>query len=68
MDRVEEGVTGYLVAPSNAAELTKALLAVLNDPDSAAMGRVGRQRATQTYRWSRVTETIAAVIGKSVRR
>ncbi len=67
-EMVEEGVTGYLVAPSNVDELANALLRVLNDPDSAAMGQVGRQRATQTYSWSRVTETIAAVIGKSVRR
>jgi len=67
-EMVDEGVTGYLVTPSSATELADALLAVLNNPDTAAMGLVGRERATRTYSWSRVTETISSVIGGALQR
>jgi glycosyltransferase involved in cell wall biosynthesis len=67
-EMVDDGVTGHLVAPSNAHELARALLSVLTDPDAAAMGIAGRARATSKYSWERVTATIASVIRESPQR
>jgi glycosyltransferase involved in cell wall biosynthesis len=51
---VEDGVTGLLVDPGDAAGLARALLSLLEDMDAArAMGRAARERARQRFGWDR---------------
>jgi glycosyltransferase involved in cell wall biosynthesis len=47
---VEEGVTGFLVPPKNAAALADAIGRILNHRDlAAAMGRAGRVRVSERF-------------------
>ncbi len=65
-EMVEDGVTGYLVAPGNIDALVVALLAVLTDPQAAGMGRSGRARAQQAYSWSGVTSAMANLMQPAI--
>ncbi|MDQ3671151.1 MAG: glycosyltransferase family 4 protein, partial [Actinomycetota bacterium] len=62
VDAVEDGVTGLLVPPRDAAALRAALERMLGDPQlRERLGRAGRERAAQELSWSASTEaTIAA--------
>jgi len=56
-DAVVDGETGLLVNPLSVAEITKALLRLLEDPDYAdSLGRRARERATANYTWERAIE------------
>lgn len=54
---VDDGVTGIVVPPNDPPALTRALRAVLNDPDSArTMGRTGRRRVLEKFTWPAVVD------------
>jgi glycosyltransferase involved in cell wall biosynthesis len=47
---IEDGVTGYLVAPGNEAQLAERIVALLEDPElSLRLGTAGRQFATSAF-------------------
>jgi len=49
-DLVEEGITGHLVSPGDAAGLAHALRALLNDPERRrGMGLAGRKRVEPAF-------------------
>jgi glycosyltransferase involved in cell wall biosynthesis len=58
---VQDGVTGVLVPPGDAAALTSALVALLTESDrTAAMGRAAHMHVVQGMSWSDVATRIAA--------
>jgi glycosyltransferase involved in cell wall biosynthesis len=59
---VEHGQTGWLVPPRNPAELAKAILQLLNDPEQRArLGQAARQRARDRHRPEQVAaQTVEA--------
>jgi phosphatidylinositol alpha 1,6-mannosyltransferase len=68
VDLVEDGVTGYLVAPRDGDALTAATHRLAADPLArAAMGRAGRQRVLSRS-WSALGDQLighyAAVLGE----
>ncbi len=59
---VEDGVTGFLVAPTPVA-LAKAVCDVLTRSDGGqGMGAAGRQRVSKAYRWQRGAREIASLV------
>ena len=64
---IEDGVTGIVVAAGDADALSRALLALLSDPDRAtAMGEAGRARVAEELNWDRVAARMTAVLGDLV--
>ncbi|MCO1339746.1 hypothetical protein BJH93_12720 [Kocuria polaris] len=58
---VDDGVTGRLVEPSDAAALAAAIDALAAEPAArTALGRAGRARAVARHDWSRVLEALLA--------
>ncbi|MCI0684031.1 MAG: glycosyltransferase family 4 protein [Gemmataceae bacterium] len=54
---VEDGVTGFVVAPNDSAALRARLLWLRAHPDEArAMGQAARRRVLELFTWSRVVE------------
>ena len=65
-DMVEDGVTGRLVSPGNAAELAEAIKQVANDAELAASyGRAGLSRV-RAFTASRVAAELERVYARSV--
>jgi phosphatidylinositol alpha 1,6-mannosyltransferase len=69
LDLVDEGLTGYLVAPGDAGALAGAVARLAGDPRlRAAMGRAGRER-TIGRSWAALGDQLiahySAVLGKS---
>ena len=61
-EAVEDGVTGRIVPPRDAAALAQALVAVLGDvPRRRAMGAAGRLRFEQRFTADRMIEETLAV-------
>ncbi len=61
---VEDGVSGYLVDPSDSATAGARLAELLRDPERArAFGEAGRTRITELYRWDRVVDLVDRAIG-----
>jgi glycosyltransferase involved in cell wall biosynthesis len=57
VETVVDGKTGYLVEKNNVAELSNALLTLLNDEESReAMGRAGRLRALRHFSWEQIAK------------
>lgn len=55
---VEDGVTGSVVRPNDAAALRGALVAMRAEPEMRrAMGEAGRARVLQRFTWARVVES-----------
>lgn len=62
-DIVQEGETGFLVAPDDTPALAAAIVKLLDDPEEARQfGVVGRQRMLDRYTWSHVADSMAAQI------
>jgi len=64
-DAVEEGVTGLLHRPGDAAEMSRAMATLANDaPRRAEMGRAARIRALRLFSREAVTEAWLCFYGK----
>jgi glycosyltransferase involved in cell wall biosynthesis len=60
---VVDGVSGYLVDPSDSETTGARLAALLNDRDRAReMGEAGRQRIVELYRWDSVTDIVLEAV------
>jgi glycosyltransferase involved in cell wall biosynthesis len=56
---VQEGKTGYLVPPGDAAALTERLITLLESPSLCSeLGRAGRMRVEQQFLWAQVVDRI----------
>lgn len=65
-DVVADGVTGFLASP-NPAEIARAMLQLLRDPDLAdRMGRAGARRAEEGSSWSSVADLAVAAYRDSL--
>jgi glycosyltransferase involved in cell wall biosynthesis len=67
-DMVENGVSGYLIEPTDVAALTAHLIALLTEPAMCEQfGRAGFARMQNTYTWDstgqRMARTIREVVG-----
>ncbi|HEX4018889.1 MAG TPA: glycogen synthase [Frankiaceae bacterium] len=59
---VDDGVTGFLVPPSEPKALADAVNRLLDDPGLAAeMGRAGRQRAAAEFSWQAIAQQTVAL-------
>ncbi|WP_076260292.1 glycosyltransferase [Intrasporangium flavum] len=57
---VEDGVSGFLVDPSDSAQTGARLSELLGDPARASkMGLAGRERIETTYTWSKVVDSVS---------
>jgi mannosyltransferase len=64
---VEDGVTGILIPPGDAAALVAALEPLMRDPAAAlAMGARGRQRVVEKFSLEAEARQIAAVYGRLI--
>ncbi len=64
LDLVEDGVTGLLVPPGDAAALRAALERLLGDPElRARMGAAARERARERFSWDAATAGVVAAYG-----
>lgn len=60
---VEDGVTGTLVEPTDAAAFADAVAALIDDPDRRTQfADAGRQRATGRHDIAQATDTLAAIL------
>ncbi|MGO4663037.1 glycosyltransferase [Terrabacter sp. 2TAF16] len=61
---VEEGVSGFLVDPTDSVETGARLAELVSDPERAAiMGLAGRDRVIRTYTWPSVVDVVLAAVG-----
>ena len=60
-DKVEDGLTGRLVAPGDVPALAAAIAAVAHDRARAEMGRRGRERALESFAWPAIAERTIAL-------
>jgi glycosyltransferase involved in cell wall biosynthesis len=59
---VENGRTGWLVDPDNQADLVRALVEAVNDPNERERrGRAGRQAVCQQFSWTTIAEQLGIV-------
>jgi glycosyltransferase involved in cell wall biosynthesis len=65
-ETVEDGVTGLLVEPGNAAELAEALIRLALDPvQRARMGQAGRERVARDFNPATVARRMLAVYARA---
>ena len=68
-EAVQEGVTGYLVPPSDVSALAEAIIQILKSPDRRrAMGLSGRQWVENYFSEDRMVEGNLAVYQDLLRR
>jgi phosphatidylinositol alpha-1,6-mannosyltransferase len=68
-EAVEDGVSGLLVAPRDAAALAQALLGLLDDPARARrMGAAGRRLAQARFEWGASVDAMEAVYDRVLQR
>ncbi len=68
-DKVQPGVSGWLVPPDDAGALAAAIREALGHPDRlAGMGLEGRATAVARFSWPRVTEAFLDVCSDMLRR
>ncbi len=61
---VEDGVTGYLVPPRDAAAVADRIARLADDQQRSAMGQAGRQRALTHFSLDAYGNALAAVLGR----
>lgn len=58
-DAIVDGTTGFLVDPTDPEQVATAISRILSDQDLARrMGRAGRERVVEHFRWAKVADTI----------
>lgn len=63
-DAVDDGVTGFVVDPTDPAEIAARLCDLLTDPERArAMGSLGRERVARDWQWEQVGATCRRYLG-----
>jgi len=66
-DFVEDGVTGYLVAPGDVEGIAHGLFEILKDPKIAAeMGRRAKARVSEEYTWETVQKRMSSAINQAM--
>lgn len=61
---VEDGLSGYLVDPTDVVATGARLAELLADPERAsAMGLAGRERVQRTYTWPAVVDVVLRAVG-----
>jgi starch synthase len=67
LDVVEDGRTGLLVPPGDAAALVRAMRALLDDPARArALGAAGRERVLARFTWAVVAERTEQIYREAI--
>lgn len=62
---VEEGVSGFLVDPTDAVTTGARLAELVSDPARAGlMGRAGRERIQRTYNWETVADVVLGAVSR----
>lgn len=61
---VQDGVTGHLYEPGNAAQMAEKILTLLADPDAAAMGQHARVRMLNWYSWDKIAADVMRLCRK----
>ncbi|ACF12767.1 glycosyl transferase group 1 [Chloroherpeton thalassium ATCC 35110] len=60
LDAIEDGKSGFLVAPDNILEIEEKLLLLLKNPEVAEkIGKYGRERILKSLTWERIAERLA---------
>lgn len=66
---VEDGETGWLLAPADERELAEAIAEAVTDPgERLRRGRAARAAALESYSWSSIGEDLSALLERVVRR
>jgi glycosyltransferase involved in cell wall biosynthesis len=66
-DILDDGETGWLIAPDNAAALTDAMVAAVNDPAARLrMGAAARREAVSSYAWGPIGERLADLVRETI--
>jgi glycosyltransferase involved in cell wall biosynthesis len=66
-DILDDGETGWLIAPDSSAALADAMVAAVNDPVARVrMGAAARREALRSYAWEPIGARLAAVVRDSV--
>lgn len=66
-DIVQDGETGFLVAPDDTPGLAAAIVRLLDDPEEARrFGAAGRRRMLERYTWPHVVDAMAAQIRNAI--
>jgi glycosyltransferase involved in cell wall biosynthesis len=66
-DILDDGETGWLIAPDNSAALADAMVAAVNDPAARVrMGKAARREALRSYAWEPIGARLADVVRDSV--
>jgi glycosyltransferase involved in cell wall biosynthesis len=69
LEAVEDGQTGFLVAPSDAAALAQAIVPLLQDPSlGVRMGAAGRRRIADHFSLDRMTQEMQALYARLLLR
>ena len=63
-EATDDGVTGYVVDPTDPAEIARRVVELLTDREGAAeMGRLGRERVLASWQWDQVGATCRKLLG-----
>lgn len=63
-EATDDGVTGYVVEPTDTAEIARRVVELLTDKEkSARMGALGRERVLASWQWDQVGETCRRLLG-----
>lgn len=66
VDAIEDGISGYLVDPTNPEEVAERTLRLLKQPEHAVrLGEQGRQRVLSQFLWEHSGATLADVIARA---
>lgn len=68
-DAVQDGVSGWLVAPSDKAEIAARMIEILENPDEVAKrGQQARERVNASFTWKKVAQNVTDFIRSEIER